>query len=385
MNASTFTARVVASTGADVAAALSGAVGALSGPLHGGAPSRVLPMLDEVDAHRRRRRVGQGRARPRRPADGLRPPRLPRRGSARPRAAAHRARARARRASRSPRRSSRPRSPSCTPASPTACSRRTSSSGRPSCSTSPRSRRSSSRRMFACARVAGWSAHILEQKREGAADPAVREVRRPRPAAAGRRRRRLMAGRDNGIVVEGLVREFKKGPRAVDGIDLEVAPGEIYGFLGPERRRQVDDRPDADDAAAADRRHARASRGLRRRHARAARSARRSAPRCRRRRSTRCLTGREHMRLQATLHGIAEGRAHAARGEELLDRVGLDRRRGPQGRRLLGRDEAAPRPRARARPRAAHPLPRRADDRPRPAEPHRALGARSSGSRARTA
>ncbi|HEX2016027.1 MAG TPA: citrate synthase 2, partial [Solirubrobacteraceae bacterium] len=50
MNASTFTARVVASTGADVAAALSSAVGALSGPLHGGAPSRVLTMLDEVDA-----------------------------------------------------------------------------------------------------------------------------------------------------------------------------------------------------------------------------------------------------------------------------------------------------------------------------------------------
>ena len=49
MNASTFTARVIASTGADVAAALSGAVGALSGPLHGGAPSRVLAMLDEVD------------------------------------------------------------------------------------------------------------------------------------------------------------------------------------------------------------------------------------------------------------------------------------------------------------------------------------------------
>jgi citrate synthase len=50
MNASTFTARVVASTGADVAAALSGAVGALSGPLHGGAPARVLRMLDEVAA-----------------------------------------------------------------------------------------------------------------------------------------------------------------------------------------------------------------------------------------------------------------------------------------------------------------------------------------------
>ncbi len=50
MNASTFTARVVASTGADCAACLSAAVGALSGPLHGGAPARVLPMLDAAAA-----------------------------------------------------------------------------------------------------------------------------------------------------------------------------------------------------------------------------------------------------------------------------------------------------------------------------------------------
>src|SRR3712207_3621260 len=49
MNASTFVARIVASTGADAAAALSSAVGALSGPLHGGAPSRVLQMLDDVE------------------------------------------------------------------------------------------------------------------------------------------------------------------------------------------------------------------------------------------------------------------------------------------------------------------------------------------------
>ncbi len=46
LNASTFTARIVASTGADCAATLSAAIGALSGPLHGGAPARVLPMLD---------------------------------------------------------------------------------------------------------------------------------------------------------------------------------------------------------------------------------------------------------------------------------------------------------------------------------------------------
>jgi citrate synthase len=50
LNASTFAARVVASTGADCAAALAAAVGALSGPLHGGAPARVLPMLDAAAA-----------------------------------------------------------------------------------------------------------------------------------------------------------------------------------------------------------------------------------------------------------------------------------------------------------------------------------------------
>jgi citrate synthase len=49
LNASTFTARIAASTGADCAAAMSAAVGTLSGPLHGGAPARVLPMLDAAE------------------------------------------------------------------------------------------------------------------------------------------------------------------------------------------------------------------------------------------------------------------------------------------------------------------------------------------------
>jgi citrate synthase len=48
LNASTFAARVIASTGADVASALAGGLGALSGPLHGGAPSRVLDALDRI-------------------------------------------------------------------------------------------------------------------------------------------------------------------------------------------------------------------------------------------------------------------------------------------------------------------------------------------------
>src|SRR3954471_11318999 len=48
VNASTFTARVITSTGADLGAAVTGAIGALSGPLHGGAPSRALDMLDAI-------------------------------------------------------------------------------------------------------------------------------------------------------------------------------------------------------------------------------------------------------------------------------------------------------------------------------------------------
>lgn len=52
-NASTFTARVITSTGADLGSAIAGALGALSGPLHGGAPSRALDMLDEIGSRDR--------------------------------------------------------------------------------------------------------------------------------------------------------------------------------------------------------------------------------------------------------------------------------------------------------------------------------------------
>ena len=93
--------------------------------------------------------------------------------------------------------------------------------------------------------------------------------------------------RDNSIEADGLVREFKKGPRAVDGIDLAVAPGEIYGFLGPNGAGKSTTVHMLTTLAAADRGHG-ARRGLRRRQARARRCVRRSAPRSRRRRSTRC-------------------------------------------------------------------------------------------------
>ena len=56
-NASTFTARVIASTGADFGACITGAIGALSGPLHGGAPSRALELLEEIGTPSRARSV----------------------------------------------------------------------------------------------------------------------------------------------------------------------------------------------------------------------------------------------------------------------------------------------------------------------------------------
>ena len=125
----------------------------------------------------------------------------------------------------------------------------------------------------------------------------------------------------HGIEAEGLVRTFKGGIRAVDGIDLTVAPGEIYGFLGPERRREVDHGAHAHDAAAADLRHG-ARRRLRHRQGRA------EGP-LRNRRSPAgsgaldgLLTGREHIRLQTALHGLPR-RERPARADELLHRVGL--------------------------------------------------------------
>jgi len=60
-NASTFTARVIASTGADMGACITGAIGALSGPLHGGAPSRALDLLNEIGEASRARAVVAGK------------------------------------------------------------------------------------------------------------------------------------------------------------------------------------------------------------------------------------------------------------------------------------------------------------------------------------
>ena len=84
------------------------------------------------------------------------------------------------------------------------------------------------------------------------------------------------------------------------------------------------------------------------------------------------LTAREHLRLQSGLHGLRK-KEREERSRELLDARRADGRGRPEGADVLGRHEAATRPRAGARAPAPDPLPRRADDRPRPAEPQRAL------------
>ncbi len=124
----------------------------------------------------------------------------------------------------------------------------------------------------------------------------------------------------NGIEVDDLVRVFKGGVRAVDGIDLRVAPGEIYGFLGPNGAGKSTTvlvlttllPPTSGSARVAglDVVH----QGAQVRRAIGA-SLQESA-------LDPFLTGREHMRLQSALHGVPKGERDA-RGVELLARVGL--------------------------------------------------------------
>jgi ABC-2 type transport system ATP-binding protein len=125
---------------------------------------------------------------------------------------------------------------------------------------------------------------------------------------------------DNGIVVEGLVREYKGGIRAVDGIDLEVAPGEIYGFLGPNGAGKSTTThvlttllpPTAGRALVGGFDVATQGPEVRRRIGAALQEAALDA----------FLTGREHMDLQGGLNGMSKAERDR-RGRALLERVGL--------------------------------------------------------------
>jgi ABC-2 type transport system ATP-binding protein len=124
----------------------------------------------------------------------------------------------------------------------------------------------------------------------------------------------------NGIEVEGLVREYRKGPRAVDGIDLSVKPGEIYGFLGPNGAGKSTTvhvlttllPPTSGTARVGGYDVVKEGPKVRSLIGVALQEAALDP----------LLTGRDHLRLQATLQGVPKGQ-RAARTEDLLHRVGL--------------------------------------------------------------
>jgi ABC-2 type transport system ATP-binding protein len=131
---------------------------------------------------------------------------------------------------------------------------------------------------------------------------------------------RAMSTNHRGIVVEGLVRTFKGDIRAVDGIDLAVAAGEIYGFLGPNGAGKSTTvhmlttllPPTAGRATVAGFDVAHQGADVRRHIGAALQETA----------LDNFLTGREHMDLQAGLNGLPKAE-RSSRGAELLERVGL--------------------------------------------------------------
>src|SRR3954464_10367105 len=125
---------------------------------------------------------------------------------------------------------------------------------------------------------------------------------------------------DNGIRAEQLAREFKGGIKAVDGIDLAVSPGEIYGFLGPNGAGKSTTvhmlttllPPTSGRATVAGFDVATQGPEVRRRIGAALQEAALDP----------FLTGREHFSLQGGLHGLTRA-DRAQRAVELLERVGL--------------------------------------------------------------
>src|SRR5262245_32381248 len=130
-----------------------------------------------------------------------------------------------------------------------------------------------------------------------------------------------MTDRHEGIEVEGLVREFRNGPRAVDGIEVSVQPGEIYGFLGPNGAGKSTTvlmlttllPPTAGTARVAGHDIVHEGPAVRAVIGAALQEAALDP----------LLTGRDHLRLQTTLQGLPK-QERKARADELLRRVGLD-------------------------------------------------------------
>jgi ABC-2 type transport system ATP-binding protein len=129
-----------------------------------------------------------------------------------------------------------------------------------------------------------------------------------------------LSPRENSIEARGLVREFKKGPRAVDGIDLHVDSGEIYGFLGPNGAGKSTTvhmlttllPPTAGTATVGGYDVVTEGPQVRKTIGAALQEAALDP----------YLTGREHLRLQTAMHGIT-GEERQRRSDELLARVGL--------------------------------------------------------------
>src|SRR3954454_3399020 len=130
----------------------------------------------------------------------------------------------------------------------------------------------------------------------------------------------MSPGSGAGIEVDGLVREFKNGPRAVDGIELRVAPGEIYGVLGPNGAGKSTTvlmlttllPPTAGTARVAGYDILHEGPGVRAAIGAALQEGALDP----------LLTGRDHMRLQTTMQGVPKAERRT-RGAELLDRLGL--------------------------------------------------------------
>ena len=184
------------------------------------------------------------------------------------------------------------------------------------------------------------------------------------------------------ISTEKLVRQFD-GLTAVDGVDLEIEQGEIYGFLGPNGAGKSTTvrmlctllAPTAGRAV---------GRRLRRRH-----RARQGAAAHRRRAAGGGARPQADRRRAAApagpaLRAVPRTRSTSA-SRELAELVDIGDALDRPHRHLLGRHEAPPRPGRRARPQPRGAVPRRAHDRPRPGEPGQGVGGGAPAQRASSA